>query len=154
MKQIKSYYRIECGSVSASWKRKPYHKHKVLVEVPESIVQVETYVKAMKGSHKLILEHQQIQVSSKLLDSKFTSKPTIKKLMHNYSPEHMDHLDSIKRAISLNKTAERYLKAMKKNKDPYLTRQHGKSSENWRSKSRSSLRGRHYMIIKPFGIEK
>ena len=44
---------------------------------------------------------------------------------------------------------------MKKNKDryPYLTRQHGESPENWRSKCRSSSRGRPYMNTKPFGIE-
>ena len=45
---------------------------------------------------------------------------------------------------------------MKKNKDkyPYLTRQHSQSPENWRSKTRSSTRGRPYMNTKPFGIEK
>ena len=50
-------------------------KHNILFEVPESTVQVETYVKTIKGSHKLILEHQQMQASLKLWDSKFTPKP-------------------------------------------------------------------------------
>ena len=53
---MESYCGIECGTVSASWKSKSYHKHKVLFEVPESTVQVETYVKPMKGSHKLLFK--------------------------------------------------------------------------------------------------
>ena len=149
------YHGIECGSVSVSWKSKSYHNHKVLFKVPESTVHVETYVKTMKDSHKLTLEHQQMQASLKLRDSKFTPKPAIKLMMCNYSSECMDGLDNIKRGISLNKTAGRYSTVMKKNKDkyPYLARQHGQSPENWRSKSRSSSRGRPYMNTKPFGIE-
>ena len=138
-----------------SWKSKLYHKYKVLFEVPGSTLQVETYVKTMKGSHKLILEHPQMQASLKLWDSKFTPKPAIKKLMGSYSSECMNCLDNIKRGISFNKIAESYSTSMTKNKDkyPYLRRQHGQSPENWRSKSRSSSRGRQYMKTKPFGIE-
>ena len=89
------------------------------------------------------------------VDSKFTSKPAIQKLMCDYSSEHMDCLDNIKRGISLNKTVGRYSTAMKKNKDkyPYLTRHHDQSPENRRSKCRSTSRGRPYMNTKPFGIE-
>ena len=152
---MKLYCRIECGSVSASWKSKPYHKHNILFKIPESTVQVETCLKTMKDSHKLILEHQQMQVSLKLWDSKFIPKPAIKKMMRDYSSEHMDHLDNIKRGISLNKTTGRYSTAMKKNKDkyPYLIRHCGQSPENWRSKNRSSSRGRSYMNTKPFDTE-
>ena len=124
---MEPYHGIECGTVSASWKSKPYHEHDVLFEVPESTVQVETYVKTRKCSHKLILEPQQMHALLKLWDSKFTPKPAIKKLMHNYSSECMDCLNNIKRGISLNKTAGRYSTAMKKNKYkyPYLIRQCG-----------------------------
>ena len=75
--------------------------------------------------------------------------------MCNYSSECIDHLDNIKRGISLNQTAGRYSTAMMKNKDkyPYLTRQHGQSPENWRSKSISSSRGGPYMNTKPFGVK-
>ena len=52
---MEPYQRIECGTVPATWKSRPYHKHEVLFEVQESTVQVDTYVKTMKGSHKLIL---------------------------------------------------------------------------------------------------
>ena len=128
---MKSYHRIECGTVSASWKSKPYHKCKVLIEVLESPVQVEACVKTMKGSHMLILECKHMQASLKLCDSKFTPKPAIKKLMHKYSSECMEHLDKIKRGISLYNTAGRYSTAMEKNKEkyPYLTRQHAQSPE-------------------------
>ena len=77
---MESYHRTECGTVSASWKSKPYNIHKVIFEVPESTVQVKTCVKTMKGSHKLILEHQQMQASLTLWGSKFTPKPAIKNL--------------------------------------------------------------------------
>ena len=111
---MESYHRIESGRVSASWKSKLYCKHKVLFDVPESTVPVETYVKTMKSSHKFILESQQMQALHKLWDNKFTPKPAIKKLMHNYSFECMEYLDNIKIGIILNKTAARYSTAMKK----------------------------------------
>ena len=89
---MEPYNQIECGTVSASWKSKPYHKHKVLFEIPESTVPVETYVKTMKISHYLTLEQQQMQALLILWVSKFTPKPAIKKLMHSYSSECMDSL--------------------------------------------------------------